>query len=122
MTTDVLSIDQTPANGDQPATQLVVIGPVGVPTVNPAEDADANWSIVIDVLRWKMKTKRAFMALVSSGGTDKDDNELYPFYAQMVRRWPYPYDPALIESYDEITVEEFNEVTRRVLAAFQPSV
>ena len=100
---------------EQP-TQLVVIKSEPKQYESPL---DPDWDIQINVLQWKMRQKREFLALLNTGGTNKDDSALYPFYALMVKKWPYALDPSVESNYDEISVEEFNEVTRRVIATFQ---
>lgn len=71
-----------------------------------------GWKIDVDQ---KRKDIKAFL-LVLQG---EDDDAMTPFLMKAVKSWPYPYDPTLVESYDELTASQLAEVVIRVKDGFQ---
>jgi len=66
-----------------------------------------------------MKDKRAFIAATLASQKDGDDSLVYPFLARAVKTWPYALNPALPESYDELGMLDYREVTEQVAEAFK---
>lgn len=82
-------------------------------TVQMSLSTNGNaWDINADQ---KRKDLKGFIAASQTG----NDDDVIPFLMKFVKAWPYPYDPALAESYEELTYTEFLEVVKHVTANFQ---
>jgi len=104
---------------NQPA-QAAPEGAASVQNVqNEHIEHSAGWEIITTIKQWKMKEKREFMRLMNSATAGEDEAASYPFLAKIVTRWPYKLNPADPASYDELTVEQFDEVLSQIKAAFQ---
>ena len=81
-----------------------------------------GWQISLEFKQWKMKDKRAFDNLLVRADTDEnayiDEAESYPHLMRLIEKWPYPLDPKDPASYDELTVEQFQECWTQIYAAF----
>jgi len=77
------------------------------------ETTNDGWIIDADQ---KRKDLRAYQEAVKR---NENDDDAIPFFTKAVKAWPYPYDPANPESYDELTVTQLAEVAIHVNAAFQ---
>lgn len=80
---------------------------------------DDQWEIVINVKGWKMKDKRKIAAAMTGNDKTVDESVMYPVMAKSIKKWAYEYDPTLVDSYDELTIEEFEEAAKRFGVAFQ---
>lgn len=64
----------------------------------------------IDLRCWTRKQLKEWEAKAKGG----DDDAVIPYYALIIKRWPFKGDPADVAAYDEMNVVEWAEVNKRV--------
>lgn len=79
---------------------------------------------VISFAEWRQEQKKNFqkaIAAFAAEGTETfgDDALFYPFFAQVVKSWPFEGDPGDVDSYDELSIAEFEEVKEKVFTTFR---
>lgn len=80
-----------------------------IPVINSSSvDRDAQWEL--SFTGFKNKEKRQFLEAGKQG-----DEFIFPYCARIIKRWPFPYDPADVSSYDELDLEEWAEAFGRIM-------
>lgn len=77
---------------------------------------DPRWEIDADITR---KELRQFQKVGENAVAHNDDSIINPWFARLVKAWPYESDPANPDSYENLKLSQFKEVAERVQAAFQ---
>lgn len=86
-----------------------------------ASPAPNPWRIVI-VLR-NVKERRKLVAAYNEFTKDADEGHLFPWFARFIKAWPYKLDPSKEASYDELTLDQMDDVQgefSRALESFRP--
>lgn len=78
-----------------------------------SEKAVAQPGFVVDIKAWRMKDYRRFMKATEAN----DFDGMFESLALAVKEWPFAGNPTQPEAYDELTMDEWLEVTRAVSAA-----
>lgn len=78
-----------------------------------ADEQKKEWHIDVSDVK-KMKPILEWNRAVTSGNSDV----LLRIMSTRVKSWPYAFDPAEPESYEELEPEQWQETTQRVGAAF----
>ena len=80
---------------------------------------EQNGAWVVSFDGWKMKDKRAFNKAMNEVTVTGDEGAMYPFFAQVIKKWPCDLDPSKVESYDELEPKFFQEATNHVTDAIK---
>jgi hypothetical protein len=81
----------------------------------PAYPESAEWEIKIAFAN--MGEKRGFMADSQTMVETGDEGMLYPWMAEFIKRWPFELDPSDVDSYDKLTLDQFDEARDRMVQA-----
>ena len=79
--------------------------------------AAEGWVVSFD--DWKMRDKRALVKAINQSQVDGDDSALDPFMTRAIKAWPFAGDPAVVESYEELTMLEYKEAAAAVVDALK---
>ena len=96
--------------------EILVTGSGDEVTGHTTASKAREWAIDIDM---KMRDKKAFMSAMAESAEKDDDEIIFPYFAKVIKAWPFDGDPTKPESYGDLRLSEFSEVAARVGAAFQ---
>ena len=80
----------------------------------PTLPDDPRWEVNYGAL--KRKEYRVMIKLITGEGLEEDE-QLFPYFAQVIKRWPFTLDPADVESYGELSMDQYKEMKDRVTVA-----
>lgn len=89
-----------------------------IETGNGTAISAAEWVIDCDM---PMREKRAVSKQMReiNANPEADESMIYPILAKFVKKWPFSGDPSNPEDYDNLTISQFKEVSRRFNEEFQ---
>lgn len=67
----------------------------------------------IDLTKWRMKDKNAFVQAAS----ESDESGAFPLAVKVVKAWPFEGDPTQVESYGNLDFEEWARTYKAIIAA-----
>ncbi len=73
---------------------------------------DGPWSFDFD--GWTMAEDMMYLAALDQARKNGNMRLIYPHLARMVRHWPYKLAPAQLNSYDELTPDQMNDLIERI--------
>ena len=74
----------------------------------------------ISLAGWKRKDQKGFVDAAAKTDSGEDHDAVIPFFVRAINKWPFPgLDPKKPSDYDELEIEQWDEVVQQISAAFR---